>query len=149
MRLILFIVIYNNNKQYKEINSNMYIMVNYQFSKVYKVTCDVTGEFIVDTTTKKHLSQRMADHMSKFKLYKNGKAPHNQIYDIIERGDYTVELLESKPCENKDELNQLEFTYKKEFKYVKPIKHTTEEPELKSYYKYCSMLRQIGTDCFE
>lgn len=124
-------------------------MVNYSFSKVYKVTCEITGDCIVSSTTKKHLSQRMADHVSKLKLYKQGKAPHNPIYDIIERGDYMVELLESKPCENKDELNQLEFKHKKQYKCTKPSKSVApkeEEPE--PHHKDCSTLRQTGNFCF-
>ena len=124
-------------------------MVNYQFSKVYKVTCEITGDCIVSSTTKKHLSQRMADHMSKFNFYKQGKVPHNPIFDIIERGDYMVELLESCPCENKDELNQLEFKHKQQYKCVKPLKPVIIDKDFKPYYKYCSMLRQISMDCFK
>lgn len=122
-------------------------MVNYNHGKVYKYTCNITGDVSVGSTTKLYLSQRKANMLSNYKLYKKGTLSHTPVFDIIERGNYTMELLELVPCEGKDVLNQAEQRLKLLYDTVKPLAPVIHIENLTEYYKECSIMRKIG-ECF-
>lgn len=121
-------------------------MVNYNHGKVYKYTCNITGDVSVGSTTKLYLSQRKANMLSNYKLYKKGSLAYTPVFDIIARENYTIELLELVPCENKDVLKQAEQRLKllHEKQLPPPVIHIES---LIEYYKECSIMRKIG-QCF-
>lgn len=70
-------------------------MTNYSKSKIYEIICKVTDERYIGSTTQP-LSKRLAKHRMS-----SNKCSSRQ---IIERGDYYINLLEEFPCENKEQL---------------------------------------------
>ncbi len=73
-------------------------------AKVYKIVCNTTQEIYVGSTTKQYLSQRLASHRKSFKDWKKGTYGFVSSYPIMERGNYTIELIEACPCQCWDEL---------------------------------------------
>ena len=47
-------------------------MPNYKDGKVYRLDCLTTNKVYIGSTCYKNLSQRLSDHVSKFKRWKNG-----------------------------------------------------------------------------
>jgi hypothetical protein len=79
-------------------------MERYQNGKIYNIVCNITGKVYIGSTCKKLLSQRLAGHVSDFKGWKDGKRHNITSFQILEGGDYYIELLELVPCNSKDEL---------------------------------------------
>jgi hypothetical protein len=83
--------------------------VDYKNGKIYKIVCRKTGEVYVGGTAQEYLSQRLAQHVREFNDFKNGQRQNTTTsFSIIERGDYYIELVESCPCNSRDELRQRE-----------------------------------------
>jgi hypothetical protein len=79
-------------------------MVNYQLGKIYKIVGD--GNVYVGSTCKKLLSQRLSGHVSNYKGFLNGKSQiFTTSYECLKNNDYYIELLETCPCNSKDELH--------------------------------------------
>ncbi len=89
-------------------------MVNYQNGKIYKI-CDANEEMVyIGSTTKKYLSQRMDEHRSKYKAWKNGKTNNVTVYNIFEKygvDNCNILLIENCTCNSRDELNAREGYY--------------------------------------
>jgi len=69
-------------------------MNKYENGKIYKIVCNITNEIYIGSTIE-NLTRRLKRHMSKKDcLSKN----------IIERGDYKIELIRNYPCNNRIEL---------------------------------------------
>jgi adenylate kinase family enzyme len=88
-------------------------MTNYQNGKVYKIECinGKEGDIYVGSTAKQYLSQRMTKHRNEYKYWKEGKAKYLTAYDLFDK--YGIEncsiiLLETCPCNSKDELRARE-----------------------------------------
>jgi hypothetical protein len=86
-------------------------MPDYQLSKVYQIVCLTTGQKYIGSTTQATLALRLAGHNSHFKRWKNGTYPFVTSFTILEHGNYQIELLETFPCNSKDELNAREGHY--------------------------------------
>lgn len=79
--------------------------VNYQKSKFYKLVCDDMEKMWIGATTKQ-LCQRMAQHRDAYKNYINGKNSYCPSFEILSGKNARIELLETFPCNDKDELNK-------------------------------------------
>ena len=77
-------------------------MPDYNNGKIYRIVCDITGETYYGSTTYKYLSSRLAKHRSTTTCKSK---------QIIERGNYSIVLVEEYPCENKEQLNKRERYY--------------------------------------
>ncbi len=92
-------------------------MVNYGLGKIYKiepVSGGDEGDIYVGSTTKELLSQRMANHRSDYKRWKNGMGGKITSYDIFEKyglENCQITLLEQVNATCKDELNSRERHY--------------------------------------
>jgi hypothetical protein len=95
-------------------------MPDYQNSKIYQIICSETGDTYVGSTTQT-LAQRKSQHVSKFNQRKKGKGDGTSSYDIIERGNYRIELIELFPCDNKEELHAREGHFIREMLCVNKI----------------------------
>jgi len=78
-------------------------MPDYQQGKIYAIRSHLTTDVYIGATCKR-LSDRMAGHRY---AYKKNIVPCKS-FNIIERGDAYMELIEAFPCNNKDELNKRE-----------------------------------------
>jgi hypothetical protein len=81
---------------------------NYQNGKIYKIVCNVTDEVYIGSTCEPTVARRLAKHVGSYKAHKKGKCGYITSFRIIERGDYTAYLVESFPCDSKDELTKRE-----------------------------------------
>ena len=79
-------------------------MVNYQQAKIYKIESNISGKIYIGSTCKKTLAERMSQHRSDYKRYLNGNYHYISSFDIIKDGDYDIILIESFPCDSKDQL---------------------------------------------
>ena len=83
-------------------------MPNYQDGKIYKIVCNITDECYIGSTCEPRLARRLAKHVSDFKSWKEGKRHKISSFDIIENGNYQILLIETYPCNSKDELTARE-----------------------------------------
>ena len=106
-------------------------MVNYQQAKIYKIECNISGKIYIGSTCKKTLAERMSQHRSDYKRYLNGNYHYISSFDIIKDGDYDIILIESFPCDSKDEL------YAKE-------RYWTNELDCVNRYKNQGLFNELG-----
>ena len=87
-------------------------MIDYKNGKIYQVVCNITGETYVGSTARS-LEDRLIEH----------EKPSNRCCSkqIIERGDYYIELLETYPCESEFELNRKEGEYQKTIECINKV----------------------------
>ncbi len=92
-------------------------MVNYNSSKIYRIapiSGGEEGDVYIGSTTKKLLSQRMANHRNCYKVWKNGKGNKTTSFDLFEKygiDNCCLTLLKSVLCTSKDELHSRERHY--------------------------------------
>jgi hypothetical protein len=135
---------YNNIKEHK--------MTDYSKGKIYKIEpiCEhEEGEIYIGSTTKSTLAQRMTKHRSAYKEWKVGKACFVRSYDLFEKyglENCKIYLLESYPCETRDELRAREGHFIKTLKCVnksvagrtqKEYQENNKEKILEYHKKYC------------
>ena len=111
-------------------------MPDYSKSKIYEIVCRITGEKYIGSTTVL-LCQRLAHH-------RDFKTSHCSCISrqIIERGDYYINLIEEYPCENKEQLLKKEREWYDKLECInknKPYSSKEELIERKKKYdkKYC------------
>jgi len=121
-------------------------MPNYQQGKIYKIKCNITGEQYFGSTVVQ-LCNRKAGHNSHYKLYKNGQTGKCASYNIIERGDWSMVLVEAYSCDSKEELFARERYYIENNDCInisRPIINEEEHKELKhkSYLKNLDAIKE-------
>ena len=90
--------------------------MNYQNSKIYKIT-DNLSDMIYIGSTCKTLEQRLKQHIANNKSYKAGKYPNFvTVFKILDNNDYKIELVENYPCATKQDLNIREGKIIKQFR---------------------------------
>ena len=108
----------------------------YHNSKIYKIT-DNTSDKIYIGSTIQTLQQLLQGHKSSAKSCKDGYGCASK--QIIDNGDYKIELLEEFQCETKTELCQKEQEYLdkyKDYNLVNKVKsHITPEDMKARYWK--------------
>jgi hypothetical protein len=83
-------------------------MPDYSLGKVYAIICRKTGRQYIGSTCEPTLARRLSGHVSSFKYYMEGKGNYFSSFEIIKDNDYYIVLLESYPCNSKDELRMCE-----------------------------------------
>jgi len=94
---------------------------NYENAKIYKIYSHAGEKIYIGSTTKEFLSQRMATHRSDYKTWKKGESKFSKSYLLFDEygiENCIIELLEAKPCLNKDDLIKLEGEYTRELECV-------------------------------
>ena len=76
----------------------------YQLGKIYKLTSEHTDKIYIGSTCKKLLCQRLAHHSSRYKQWKKEKSSYVSSFELFELGSVQINLLESCPCNTRDEL---------------------------------------------
>jgi ribosomal protein S27AE len=110
-------------------------MVNYSNGKIYMICAidaiDGDGNIYIGSTTKEYLSQRMVCHRKDYVQWKNGNIKVGKINSFILFDNFGVDhcriiLLETFPCQSKDELTSREAFYIRSMPNVnKIIPHRT------------------------
>ena len=126
-------------------------MVNYTNSKVYKIWSTQGDKIYVGSTTKQYLSQRMDAHRSQYKRWKDSKITMAVssfiLFDEYGVENCFIELLETKECNSKDEVLQLEGKYIRDLECVnKRIAGRTKKEYLEDNREH---LKQYHEDNYE
>ena len=85
-------------------------MPDYQKSKIYRIVCNITGDTYYGSTCQA-LCNRKAGHKAMLAIFNKGLTRKCASFDIIERGDWSMFLVENYPCNNKEELLMRERHY--------------------------------------
>jgi len=111
----------------------------YENGKIYKIVCNITNETYIGST-RRSIETRMNEH----RVINNiCESKH-----IIERGDYTVSLIEDFPCRNKEELRWRERYYIESIECINkqvPI-ISAEERKEREQNKYLNNKARWNTD---
>lgn len=65
--------------------------------KIYEIRCNITGERYIGQTMEPTLARRLAGHRSMYNRYLAGATGGCSSFQIIDRGDYQILLLEEIP----------------------------------------------------
>ena len=111
-------------------------------SKVYKITCNVTGLIYVGSTTQE-LHKRLQHHKACYKRYLDGKFHFLTSFKVLENNDYDIHLINSYDFDNKIDLLSKENHYIKKLKCVNKnvagrtqAEYRTDNKEkIKEYYQ--------------
>ena len=83
-------------------------MPNYQEGKIYSFIDNTNGNKYIGSTTHT-LKERLYNHKSHYKRYKQGKRTQGcASFKILENNNYDIKLIEEYPCETKRELEKRE-----------------------------------------
>lgn len=78
---------------------------------IYKIHCKVSGLCYIGSTIN-NIPLRLALHKYHYKLYKDNKFKYITVFDIFEKGNYEIEIIEElNDLENKKDLLQRERFY--------------------------------------
>ena len=108
--------------------------MNYQYSKIYAVVCNKTGEQYIGSTLCS-LETRLSRHTTSYNQFKSKGGNHMSIYPIIERGDYYIKLIEEYPCINDLELRKRERYWQDKIECVNNNRAYATEEEKKQNKK--------------
>jgi hypothetical protein len=78
--------------------------------RIYKIYCNETAECYYGST-EQTLSRRLSKHKTDYKRWKDGKRRYVSSFRIIERGNFTISLMEENDFENKDYMKARERHY--------------------------------------
>lgn len=81
-------------------------MPDYSLGKIYKIVGN--GKVYVGSTTRPRLCERMAIHRCSFNRWKNEQSHYLTSFECVADTKCYIELLETYPCNNKDELRRCE-----------------------------------------
>lgn len=105
-------------------------MVNYQLGKIYELVCLTTGKRYIGSTTKEYLSQRLVEHV---RISKTSKPCTSKV--IIDVNNYKIILLETYPCNSKDELVSKEYEYINRLDCVNKCRYLDRKEYSKQYHE--------------
>ena len=112
-------------------------MTDYSKTKIYKIESHLGDNIYVGSTSKEYLSQRFQQHKSSYKLWKLGKSNKIRAYELFEEYGFEncqIVLIESYPCNCKDEKNLREGHYIKELNCVnKNVAGRNPKESMKAY----------------
>ena len=97
-------------------------MPDYKNGKIYQLVCNETGEVYIGSTVQ-DLEDRLKRHVT------GGRNCYSK--QIINRGNYYIELLENYPCNNVYELEVKESEYQKS---IKCVNHNIARRTKREYY---------------
>ena len=104
-------------------------MPDYKEGKIYKIKCNETGEQYFGSTTYS-LQSRLNNHKSKIKSKKQCMAKQ-----IINRGNFQIELVENYSCETSHELHKRERFYIDNNECINHVIPTRTQKEYRQLHK--------------
>jgi hypothetical protein len=111
-------------------------MVNYQLGKIYKIVCLTTGKNYIGSTSEPTLARRLAKHISNYKQYLKGNFNYISSFQILEGNNYEILLIDSFPCNNRDELHSRE-------------RHWTNQIECVNMIKNQGIINELGKETYQ
>ena len=86
-------------------------MSKYNNAKVYEIICNISGKRYIGSTCETLLCRRLAGHVSMYKKWQKKLGLYYSSFQILEKNDYYINLLEKVNCLIKDELLSRERHY--------------------------------------
>ena len=85
-------------------------MPDYSKGKIYKIVDNTSDMVYVGSTCEPTLARRLAGHVGNYKQYLKGDNKHHFItsFQVLENGNYDIQLIENYPCACRDELHSRE-----------------------------------------
>ena len=110
-------------------------MPNYENSKIYKIYSPTLDKIYIGSTTET-LPRRLQAHLSNYKSYLNNSHSYTTSFELLEAGDYKIELIELYPCNNRQQLCIREGELIRSTECVnKAIAGRTSQESYKIYYE--------------
>ena len=78
-------------------------LLKYQRGAIYTIRSPNTDRFYIGSTVQP-LNKRLGDHRGAYEKYQNGNSNYNPSFEVLEAGNYYIEMLEVFPCNTKREL---------------------------------------------
>ena len=104
---LIYLLVFNKidlEKWFRYIRLYTIIMIH---GRIYKIYCNETGECYYGST-EETLSRRLSKHKTDYKSWKKGKSKYVYSFKILERGNYTISLMEEGEFQNKDYMKARE-----------------------------------------
>jgi len=95
-------------------------MNKYQKGKIYAIKCIDNDEVYIGSTIQE-LHERLLDHIYGYYGYVEGNGKYITSFEIIDTGNYFIELIKDFPCNSRKELRQEEGRIQKEMDCVNII----------------------------
>ena len=87
-------------------------MPNYKLGKIYKIVDNTNNECYIGSTCERTLARRLAGHVKDHRKYlTNSNNKSVTSFRILANNNYDIILIESYPCNTKDELHRRERYY--------------------------------------
>jgi hypothetical protein len=107
----------------------------YEKGKIYKIVCNITGECYIGSTCESTLARRLARHRKDFKRWKANNHTYTSSFQIIERDNYDIVLIEDFKCETKDQLLKRERHFIENNKCINILVPTRTMQEYRQEFK--------------
>jgi len=79
-------------------------MKDFSLGKIYRIVDNTNDKCYIGSTCEPTLARRLAKHRHNYRDYVNGKGNYISSFEVLKNGDYEIVLIESYPCNSKDEL---------------------------------------------
>ena len=122
--------------------------MDYKYGKIYKIVCNTTGYQYIGSTCNPYLSTRLSGHRSDYTQYLKNITHYISSFEVLKNNNYDIILIESYPCETKDQLHARERFYIINNECVNMIKNVGLENEL-GYVEYMKQYRAINKEKME
>jgi hypothetical protein len=106
----------------------------YVNGKIYKLSSPSTEDVYIGSTYQS-LRSRFTSHKMDYNLYVSQKREYLSSFEIVKYNDCIIELVESYPCDNKDELRMREDYYIKLYPNAVNIHAAYQSPEDRKKYQ--------------
>jgi len=121
--------------------------IDYSKGKIYKIVCNITGLIYIGSTTKDYLKQRLTQHRNDYSRFLRGTQCYITSYEILKNDNYDIILLESYPCNSKDELHARERYY---IETLASVNKTIPGQTNKEYYeKHKDKINKTSREYYE
>lgn len=90
-----------------------------EYGKIYKLVDNTNGNIYIGSTEYKDLNDRLLKHKQRYRDFITANNSYIASLEIINNGDYYIELLENYPCNSKLELRTKEQEYMDKYRNAK------------------------------
>jgi hypothetical protein len=100
--------------------ANTVIDPRYRKGKIYAIKCMNNDDVYIGSTTQE-LHERLYNHIKDYYAYIEGKTNYVTSFELIDTGNYFIELIKNYPCNNKSELEKEEGRLQREMDCINRV----------------------------
>jgi len=118
----------------------------YFTGKIYAIKCNETDDVYIGSTIQT-LKERLGKHRRDMKRWKDGKGRNITSFEIVQYDSCYIELLETYPCNSKEELLKKEKEYIESIECINKCRPFRTDEEKKEYDKeYAKEYREANKE---